>query len=74
MHDDPGHRHAAQAPPQSAAADISASLDTTAFWRSHTIAELQEEQGTTGQVDPADMALTDLSDSEREAFIAELDQ
>lgn len=33
-----------------------------------TFAELQEAQGTTGRVDPADLAIPDLTDQERAAF------
>lgn len=47
-------------------------LNADAFWRSPTFAELQEEQRTTGHVDPGDLKVSGLSDDERAAFLAAL--
>jgi len=38
-----------------------------------TFADLQAAQGTTGLVDPADLAIDGLSDAERKAFIDKSD-
>ena len=48
-----------------------AALDAEAFWRSESFAALQEAQATTGEVDPAALAM-DLSDRERADFLAAL--
>jgi hypothetical protein len=45
-------------------------LDVDAFWQAQTFAELQAEQGTTGRINPDDLALDDLSDDDRAAFVA----
>jgi hypothetical protein len=52
--------------------DTGLSLDPDAFWRSPSFAELQAGQGTTGMVDPNQLALEELSDDERVAFLADL--
>ena len=41
------------------------------FWRPRTFSELQTEQGVTGRVDIADLAISDLTDEERAAFLSE---
>jgi len=46
-------------------------LNGEAFWRAKTFAELQADQRTTGLVDPADLAISDLTDEERVAFLSE---
>jgi len=45
-------------------------LDAEAFWQPKTFAGLQMRQGTTGRINPADMAIPGLSDEERAAFLA----
>jgi hypothetical protein len=47
-------------------------LDTEEFWRVKTFADLQLAQGTTGFVDPVDLAIPDLTDDEQAAFLAGL--
>ena len=47
-------------------------LDAEAFWQPKSFVELQMAQGTTGRVHPADLAIADLSDEERAAFLAEI--
>lgn len=49
-----------------------APLDAEAFWRSESFATLQAAQGTTGHVDPAALAINDLTDRERADFLAAL--
>jgi hypothetical protein len=48
-------------------------LESESFWHPETFADLQAAQGTTGRVDPADLAIVDLTDDERAAFLAALD-
>jgi hypothetical protein len=50
---------------------VQVALDAEAFWRSESFAALQEAQATTGEVDPAALAI-DLSDRERADFLAAL--
>jgi hypothetical protein len=47
-------------------------LDVESFWRSTSFSELQAEQQTTGRVDPTDLAMPELTDDERAAFLAAL--
>lgn len=47
-------------------------LDEESFWRPLTFSELQTTQGTSGRVGPKGLALNDLSDDERAAFLAAL--
>ena len=47
-------------------------LDADSFWRREAFADLQAAQGTTGRVNPADLAIGDLTDDERAAFLAAL--
>lgn len=47
-------------------------VDTAAFWRSDSFADLQAVQGVTGMVIPADVAIRDLTPAERAAFLADL--
>jgi len=49
-------------------------LGSESFWDSPTFAELQDAQGTTGQVTMSDLAMTDLTDDERAAFLAAFEQ
>ena len=49
-------------------------LDSESFWDSPTFAELQDAQGTTGQLAVSDLAITDLTDDERAAFFAAFEQ
>jgi hypothetical protein len=43
-----------------------------AFWQMDTFADLQAAQGINGRVDPTDLAIVDLTDDERAAFLATL--
>jgi hypothetical protein len=52
--------------------NVQLALDADGFWQSHTFAELQAEQGISGRIDPADLAISDLTDDERAAFLAAL--
>jgi hypothetical protein len=45
-------------------------LNGEAFWRVKTFAELQADQRTTGLADPADLAISDLTEEERAAFLS----
>jgi hypothetical protein len=47
-------------------------LDAEAFWRAESFAAIQEAQGTAGEVDPAGLAINDLSDRDRADFLAAL--
>jgi hypothetical protein len=47
-------------------------FDTDSFWQAGTFAGLQAAQHTTGQVNPDDLAIDDLTDDERAAFLAAL--
>jgi hypothetical protein len=48
-------------------------LEGESFWHPQSFADLQASQGTTGRVDPADLAIEELTDDERAAFLAALD-
>lgn len=47
-------------------------LDEGSFWRTESFAQLQESQGTTGHLDPRELALPDLTDRDRADFLAAL--
>jgi hypothetical protein len=47
-------------------------LDIDSFWHVATFSILQATQGTTGVVNPDDLAIDDLTDDERAAFLAAL--
>ena len=47
-------------------------LDIDSFWRVDTFTSLQASQRTTGLVDPDDLAIAELTDDERAAFLAAL--
>jgi hypothetical protein len=47
-------------------------IDAGFFWHSDTFADLKAAQGKTGRVDPTDLAISDLTDDERAAFLAAL--
>lgn len=47
-------------------------LGGEAFWQPNTFSRLQAAQGTRGLVYPAELAIADLSDDERSAFLAGL--
>ena len=49
-------------------------LGSESFWHSPTFAQLQEVQGTTGHVVASGLAITDLTDDERAAFLAAFEQ
>jgi hypothetical protein len=49
-------------------------LESGSFWDSPTFAELQDAQGTTGQLAVSGLAITDLTDDERAAFLAAFEQ
>lgn len=44
-------------------------LDAEAFWRPNTFAALQAAQQTSGRLEPTSLAVDDLSDEERVAFL-----
>ncbi len=47
-------------------------LDTSSFWQVKTFAGLQVAQGTSGEVEPAELAIADLTDKERSVFLSGL--
>lgn len=49
-------------------------LDLDSFWRVRSFAELQAEQGVTGRVDPDSLEIDDLTDDERAAFLAAINE
>jgi hypothetical protein len=47
-------------------------LDAEGFWRSESFMVLQDAQDTSGQMDPAELAISDLNDRERADFVEAL--
>jgi hypothetical protein len=53
-------------------AGFEANTASLAFWQVESFADLQAAQGVDGRVDPTDLAIVDLTDDERVAFLATL--
>lgn len=52
--------------------NVQLALHSEAFWQPLDFTELQNDQDTTGRVDPDDLAIGDLTEDERRAFLAAL--